>query len=210
MATPDSQMRWGSFQAKIERLVDKGRLAKARYLLGRHPLLRFTDTPSEILLTYAIRTGDHLLTNACLDLGARLDGDNTGFPPIYYALERADDDLSMLDLLSQRGADPNVRMINDHTALHLAARYDKPRAAELLLTKGADVNAATRIDSYHTPLMEASYFGYVELVRLLLRFGANPDFTNCMGETYETVAPKRSRSKIVETVKEWKAQSQRR
>ena len=55
---------------------------------------------------------------------------------------------------------------------------DKTRAkiAEMLLLHGADPNVGT-------PLVTASFYGYVEVMRVLLEFGANKDAVNEQGIT---------------------------
>jgi ankyrin repeat protein len=65
------------------------------------------------------------------------------------------------------------------TALHLAARNGRMEVAELLLAKGADVNAAT---SYgETPLYTAASNCRGEFVKLLLAKGANVNARSLAG-----------------------------
>jgi ankyrin repeat protein len=155
-------------------------------------------------LDYALESGDKELAIACLDMGAAVDRDDERFPPLYYAIERADKDLTMFDLLLARGVNPNIRFMNDHTPLHVCAIDDKPRAVERLLAANADANAETRIDDYFTPLMEASSRGHVGIVQQLLQAGANPDFVNLCGQTVISVAAKRSREQIKEAISTFK------
>lgn len=59
---------------------------------------------------------------------------------------------------------------------------------EFLLLKGAEVNARN-VDK-DTPLLDAVENGHVEVVRLLLKYGANPRLANAKGdEPYEMVHP---------------------
>ncbi|KAM6524458.1 hypothetical protein FSOLCH5_005060 [Fusarium solani] len=61
------------------------------------------------------------------------------------------------------------------TALHLAACESSPDMVELLLSRGADANAAD-LDGC-TPLMEAALWGRLENVELLLKHGADKNRT---------------------------------
>ena len=62
-------------------------------------------------------------------------------------------------LLLARGADPNVRGIDDYTPLHFAVSQCDEAAARLQLAHGADPSLRTRIDSCATPLEEAELMG---------------------------------------------------
>ncbi len=57
------------------------------------------------------------------------------------------------------------------SALHFAARYNKPEIVKLLINKGVDVNI--KDDDNSTPLHEATQNGHKEVVRILLDNNAN-------------------------------------
>jgi ankyrin repeat protein len=61
------------------------------------------------------------------------------------------------------------------TALHLAAFFGAPRAASLLLERGADARAVSRNELQVQPLHSAAAAGQVEISRLLLDAGADPN-----------------------------------
>ncbi|MEK9662803.1 MAG: ankyrin repeat domain-containing protein, partial [Alphaproteobacteria bacterium] len=90
-----------------------------------------------------------------LDLGADPNyEDHAGFPSLTATLTCGDrpDMHAILELLLERGADPNVHGFNDYTPLHDAVRMHDRRAVDLLLAHGADPTVKTRIDDYETPL----------------------------------------------------------
>jgi len=60
-----------------------------------------------------------------------------------------------VELLLSRGADIQQRGVNDYTPLHYAAARNDAKLIELLLARGADPNARTRIDDFATPAQEA-------------------------------------------------------
>lgn len=68
-----------------------------------------------------------------------------------------------------------------YTPLYVAARYDRTDVAKLLLANGADVNSRTvakdnadddGMDDW-TPLHEAAYWGYKDVVKLLRQHGGH-------------------------------------
>ena len=54
-----------------------------------------------------------------------------------------DEDLDIIRLLVEKGADVNYRGSLGHSALHYAAEKSDPRFAQYLLERGADVDART-------------------------------------------------------------------
>ena len=87
---------------------------------------------------------------------------------------RRPDRLAVVELLLAFGAEIGQRGSNDYTPLHHAAATDDPGAIELLLTRGADPGARTRIDACATPLEEAQSLGRPAAVRALERYAALP------------------------------------
>ena len=68
------------------------------------------------------------------------------------------------------GTDVNARDANGMTPLHNAAVYGHNEIAELLIAKGAGVNANVNGD---TPLHNAAWGGNKEIIELLIANGAN-------------------------------------
>ncbi len=61
------------------------------------------------------------------------------------------------------------------TALHLASFFSQPQAAEELLHNGADPNAVATNGTKLAVINSAAASGNADLVKMLLREGANPD-----------------------------------
>uniref|UniRef100_A0A7S0NCQ9 Uncharacterized protein n=1 Tax=Hanusia phi TaxID=3032 RepID=A0A7S0NCQ9_9CRYP len=83
-------------------------------------------------------------------------------------------DFDMMQMVLLEGAavndaDPELQC----TALHYAARYGDVRCVDLLIEKGADVNAATR--SGFKPIHYASAHGWGQVVNALVSAGADID-----------------------------------
>ena len=92
-----------------------------------------------------------------------------GFPSLIEALatDRPDNKHDLLRLLLDFGADVQQRGHNDWTPLqHAVVRRDLA-AVTLLLARGADPAARTRIDECSTPLEDAEAIGFTKAVALL-------------------------------------------
>lgn len=88
----------------------------------------------------------------------------------------------MVQLLIERGANVNLRDNFGTTPLHVACGSNKPDIVNLLLDAGADINAFDNDnESTATPifLVEGNY----ELIKLLIRRGANVNLKNNNGDT---------------------------
>lgn len=104
-------------------------------------------------------------------------------PPRYWCspLNRAAEygSAAIVQLLMERGADPRVLTDRQgNTALYIAAKKGRADVVRVLLEAGADPNA-TRTLNAESPLYAAARslnneWSHVEVVRLLLAFGANP------------------------------------
>lgn len=156
----------------IDAAYKRGDLAALRTLLGEPPDFPNCRGPAgggEIILEYAIYHSPLAFIRSLLELGADPNyEDHAGFPSLIAALstDRADR-YEMVELLLAFGADIQARGINDWTPLHYAAATDDQDGIRLLLARGADPSARTRIDDCATPLEEAEILGRSAAVRLL-------------------------------------------
>ncbi len=84
--------------------------------------------------------------------------------------------VAAVELLLERGADPNLRDKYGQTALHAAANFGRTATVRLLLAGGAEVDA--RALDGATPLLFACSWGHESIVDLLLEAGADPGAGN--------------------------------
>jgi ankyrin repeat protein len=133
-------------------------------------------------LQRAIRASDLAAVRALLELG---ESPNlpaaSGFTLLHTAVDEASEArndaqrkaaLSILDALTDAGADPNVQGI-DGTPLHRAAGWGLIDAARILLSHGADIEARMIVDGELTPLMHAALINQPAMFQFLLSAGAN-------------------------------------
>ncbi|WP_281508854.1 ankyrin repeat domain-containing protein [Wolbachia endosymbiont (group B) of Pandemis cinnamomeana] len=92
------------------------------------------------------------------------------------------ENIQQITELIEAGANINaVTTVQKETPLHIAVRYGHKEVAELLLDRGANVNAVDNLDM--TPLHFALKYNREELVRLLLDRGANVNAVDKKGRT---------------------------
>lgn len=152
------------------------------------------------LLLVAIDYGRASIVGELIDTW-KLDPDQSdqGIPIVCRATENPD----VLRELLNRGADPNARMapcffsgynsrvyVKDSTALHDAASKGCALSAELLIERGAAVDAQD--NRGRTPLMQAVEHGRIAVLQLLVRHGADPTIRDANSETAVTLAEKQA------------------
>lgn len=163
--------------------------AVERLLTGEPALAsaRREDGVSAVL--WARYAGQHDCLRALLAAGPSLD-----------AFEAAAvGDLDRLAALL--GDDPSLmsaRTDDGWTALHLAAFFGKRECAEILLERGADVDAETTNAMKNRPLHAAAAGRHLDVCRLLLDRGASPNAKQAGGFTPLHAAAKHGDEDLVE------------
>lgn len=144
------------------------------------PVWRPGDDPQEILdeaLTFAARNGRIEAMDWLVRRGAQVDAEPYRGTPLAWAVRM--DRIAAIDWLIDHGAEVNRPSafggVEAFTPLHLAAAWDgRPRAAQRLLERGADIHALhAGYDA--TPLSTSRYFGNPEVEAVLEAWLARPD-----------------------------------
>jgi ankyrin repeat protein len=181
MSTSERCSEFEKFK-KIDSAFRTGNLAALRAAVDDPGALPNGPLPSTIgnCLEYAIYHSPMPFIRTLLEIGADPNPESqAGFPPLIAALSCSSsklgsparpDVLEILKLLLSFGADPNLRGVNDYTALHMAVSENNLAAVALLLEAGADPLLRTRIDEYETPRELAEKAGLEEITALLLEF----------------------------------------
>jgi len=160
----------------LHEAYERGDLQAVKDLLGNppdFPNCRGPQSVGKIVLEYAIYHSPQAFVRALLELGANPNyGESYGFPSLIAALAaNRDDRADIVELLLQFGADVQQRGVNDYTPLHYAAAQNDLRMIELLLSRGADPTAKTRIDDFTTPQEEAERRGFSKAAQILKEAG---------------------------------------
>jgi len=153
-------------------LLEKGCDPNVQDKHGRTPL-HFAAQNSNV-------SGEHVKT--LLEHGTDVNIlDCNALNPLVYCSWRKGDVLPLAKLLLE-ALDFKYQDEDGDTALHLFARGNHPKALQLLLDNGADVNAVNKIRS--TPAHEVVWEdNCVENLGILMAHGAHTDCVNSEGET---------------------------
>lgn len=167
----------------IDEAFRRGDLDALRQAVGEPTLVPNGDLGPALgrCLVYAIYHSPLPFIRTLLQLGADPNSPtDDGFPPLIAALgmtrdapgapKRTDVD-AIVRLLLKYGADPNLRGLNDYTALHMAVAEGNLLAVHRLLEAGADPTLRTRIDACETPVEMAKAAGATDIVTTLERRG---------------------------------------
>lgn len=144
------------------------------------------DGTGKTLLHEAVRGCNEPVVRSLLDRGADVAAmDYKLYTPLLTAVQHGDKALNIVELLLERGADPQDRDYVNRTALHLAAANKGAKTIELLLERGADANAQD--DNQRTPLHAAVQYK-CPVIDLLLENGADIDTQDTFGRTALSLA----------------------
>ena len=130
-----------------------------------------TESNHDTALTVACAGGHEELVKLLIEKGAHIEHrDKKGFTPLILAATLGY--CRIVQLLLMYGADVEAQSErNKDTALSAAAQSGKYECCEILLAKG-QANKEHRNISDYTPLSLAASGGYVNIIKLLLDYGA--------------------------------------
>lgn len=112
---------------------------------------------------------------------------------------------AVVRVLLKRGADPDLKGGYCNYPLYVAATGNHPGTVRLLLESGANPDTMGKWPQ-GTALMRAAQLGRVEIVRLLLDFGAEAGLRDCRGNTALSFARENNRTDVIELLKRAAAQ----
>jgi ankyrin repeat protein len=155
-------------QKEFENAVDQGNLSLTEHILNQHPEYAKDQTYfwGEGILTFAAKKNNRAMIDLLTRYGATV-------PSVlkwaqFYYFERLDG----ATYIMQKGMNPNTMSWHHVTLLHdMAQKRDIPKA-ELLLKYNADINPIDE-EYQSTPLGMAARWGHFEMVKYLIKHGAD-------------------------------------
>lgn len=138
--------------------------------------------------------------SALLDKGVSPDLlDEEGRTALMYASFNGH--ITAMEKLIAKNADINLQDKLGRTALMMAASGPFPSAVELLLNNKADPDITDKTDHF-SAIMYAAAEGQTDVVRVLLKFKANPNLIDKDGDTALSFATKNGHEDVVILLKQ--------
>jgi len=142
-----------------------------------------------------ILTGDVRVVNPLIAKSGDVDAkDESGCTMLHFA-----DDTSVVELLLDKGANIDIKD-NEYsfTPLHYAARFGREDVADVLIARGANINAKDKWD--FQPIHWAAYHDRADVIELLLSKGADINAKTSLGQTPLQLAQERRNTKTIEVL----------
>lgn len=205
LATPGVAHEWGDTgaidygkdetQTRFQQLVNDQQHDEVEAMLNERPELALDETAfwGEGILAMPAKDGDHKMLEILMRYGARCP-DLSKWGARYYFKNYL-----TARFLLERGLNPNHMNWRGFTLLHDMAHTNDVPKARLLIEHKADLN---RIDDEYrsTPLGYAARWGHVEMVKLLLDCGADPEKSGAPWSTPLEWAQKKNHDEVVKVL----------
>jgi ankyrin repeat protein len=152
-------------------------------------------------LILAAQTGNVAMVRTLISAGANVNhrtSTKRGSTALCFGVGGGN--LDVVRAFLDSGADVNGKSRDGMTPLYFAASLGALPIAELLISKGADVDLFANVDSLGgswNPLIVAVDRGRLEMVQLLLKHGAKSDVTNNKGFTVFMEVAKRPQPDVL-------------
>jgi len=140
---------------------------------------------------------DYVGIKKYLKNGGNLEETNDLGESVLMCALRARCDIDTIMLLIESGAD--VFEFDDEgvSVFDIAITYDYMDIVKYIMDKGIDINKTTRRSGFR-PLMTATCYGRVDIVKLLLENGANKEIKDSKGFSSVDFARKMNKKTILE------------
>ena len=173
-------------EKEFQRAVNHNEIEKVKALLKTNPEFALDETASwsEGILMMPSNRNDRELIDLLLSYGARVPLMSKWGRAYYFK------HYDMAAHLLEKGMNPNHKTWHHVTLLHDMAQEGNIPKAELLLRHGAAINPIEE-EYQSTPLGMAARWGHLEMVKYLLRQGADPTMAGAIWSTPVTWARKK-------------------
>lgn len=158
-----------------------------------------SDSITEEEFRMAAHDGDTEKVKALLKQGIQCDvSDQEGHTALMFAAFNGHSEI-VLSLL-EAGAVIDQRDFMDRTALLYSSTGPFPETVKILLDNGADPNKVDS-DEHFSPLMHAAAEGQLEVVKVLIQYGADRSLKDVDGDDAASFAAQSGHMQVVEFLK---------
>ena len=172
--------------------ADSGSLSVAEMLISKG-----ADVNKGCPLYYAAQKGHMRIAEVLLHAGAEPNRFRVGQTPSPILAAARSGYLNAVRLLVAQGSELGVQD-GDNSPLIAAAANKYADVVEYLAVKGGNIDVAD--SDGRTALYMAAADGSLNVVRVLLKHGADPDHKNCTGKTPRLVAEEKGHKTIIEAM----------
>jgi len=182
-------------QKEFEKAVADENSGKAETILKQHPEFAKDETYfwGEGILTFAAKKNNRAMIDLLTSYGAKVPGILKWTQFYYFEHDEG------AAYIMEKGMNPNTMSWHCVTILHDMAQKGNLRKAELLVKYGADINSIDE-EYQSTPLGMAARWGHHEMVKYLLKQGADPNKAGASWATPLAWAKKKGFAGIEETL----------
>lgn len=182
-------------QKEFEKAVYDKDIEKTEKILKQHPEFAKDETYfwCEGILTFAAKENNRSMIDLLISYGAKVP-DILKWTQFYY-FEHDEGAVYMME----KGMNPNTMSWHRVTILHDMAQKGNIEKAELLVKYGAEINPVDE-EYQSTPLGMAARWGHIEMVKYLLKQGADPNKSGTSWATPLAWAKKKGFTEIEETL----------
>ena len=196
-----------------------GQLKTFKYLLNIGADIDYKQENGWSVLQYSSYGGNLKIVKKCLELGLRVDGNDEALikcSPLYIAIFKGH--LKIIKFLLEEGVDVDTdnhplskfqtQLVGSETSLSIALDKEMESVARKIIVNGADVNAANKvfikasgvIVECETPLHKAVRHCSTDMVKFLIKSGANILVKDHEDQTPRQIAHLMGRKNIVKLI----------
>lgn len=143
-----------------------------------------------------LKTNDYIGVKKHLKDGGDLNEVNDAGESVLACALRAHCDMDLLMLLIEKGADKFDFDDEGVSVFEMAITYNNIEMVNYLIQEGIDVSATKRRSGF-TPLMAATCYGRVEIVKILIEQNVNQDASDSKGFRAVDFARKMNKKSIL-------------
>jgi ankyrin repeat protein len=180
-------------QIEFQEAVNKGDLVKTEKILKQHTGFAGDSTYfwGEGILAFAAKENNRKMIDLLMSYGAKVPTVLKWTQAYYFEHNEG------AAYIMEKGMNPNTMSWQHVTILHDMAQKGNLAKAELLIAYGADINPVDE-EYQSTPLGMAARWGHIEMVKYLLKQGADSNKAGAAWATPVAWAKKKGHSEIEE------------